>query len=95
MHPADIQAALVKAGSSQSSIAQSMKHPDGKRLTQGSVHLVIRGKSKSARIAKRIAEVTGLTVSVMWPGAYPQLEQEERASHRAQTRNRYRQREAA
>ena len=94
MHPADIKAALQKAGSTQAQVARSLSQGTSP-LSHAAIHLVINGRSRSARIAKRIAEVTGLTVSVMWPGAYPQLEQEERASHRAQTRNRYRQREAA
>lgn len=74
MHPADIKAALEKAGSSQSAIARSLRTKAGGSITPGAVHLVVLGASKSQRVAMRISEVTGLPVSLLWPGKYPALE---------------------
>ena len=85
MHPADINAALQKAGSSQAQVARSLEGRDGGELSHAAVHLVIRGRSHSARIALRISELTGLTVAELWPGVYPQLEaQQARAARRPQ-----------
>lgn len=78
MHPADIKAALEKAGSSQADVGRSLVSRSGEPISHAAVHLVIEGKSRSMRIAKRIAQVTGLSVSTLWPGAYPHIEQAER-----------------
>lgn len=83
MHPADINAALQKVGSSQAQVARSLPGRDGAELTHAAVHLVIRGRSHSARIALRISEVTGLTVGELWPGVYPQLEAQQARTARA------------
>lgn len=74
MHPADIKAAIEKAGSSQAAIARSLLGKGGKPITSGAVYLVIKGSSRSERIAAAISQVTGLPVSVLWPGRYPELE---------------------
>lgn len=68
MHPADIKASLAKAGFKQSDLARAMK------VTQPAVHLVIKGATKSERIAERISAAAGLPVKQLWPGKYPRLE---------------------
>lgn len=75
MHSADINAALQKRGSSQADVARSVIGRTGAFVTPAAVHLVIRGLSKSAAIAARISEVTGIPVKTLWPGKYPELEQ--------------------
>ncbi|MEW6314749.1 MAG: helix-turn-helix domain-containing protein [Pseudomonadota bacterium] len=64
MHPADIQAALLKAGTNQSRIA------GGLRVSHNAVSLVIHGRGKSFRIAKAISRATGIPVNTLWPGRY-------------------------
>jgi lambda repressor-like predicted transcriptional regulator len=84
MHPADISAALKKAGSSQAKVARSLVGSDGKCITHGAVHLVVSGRMASARIASAISSATGIPVAELWPGRYPQLEaQQARSARRA------------
>lgn len=64
MHPADITAALKKAGSSQTAVARSLG------VSQAAVWYVINGKKKSARIARRVARTTGIPLALLWPGRY-------------------------
>lgn len=64
MHPEDIKAALRKQGSSQTDIARRM------HVTQTTVFLVIHGKATSRRVAKKIAEVTGVPIASLWPDKY-------------------------
>lgn len=64
MHPEDIKAAIRKRGSTQAAIART------EEVSQMAVSAVITGRSKSARIARRIALVTGLSVHTLWPGKY-------------------------
>lgn len=64
MHPADINAALKKAGYTQRRIAKDLG------VRQPTVYLVVYGKGTSARIAKAIAQATGLPLSTLWPGKY-------------------------
>jgi lambda repressor-like predicted transcriptional regulator len=80
MHPEDIKATLKKAGSSQTSIARSLSSRGGKALSQSAVWHVIQGTTQSARIARRISEVTGVPISKLWPGKYPMVELLERAA---------------
>lgn len=68
MHPADIKASLEKAGEHQTSLAARLK------VTRAAVHLVLKGKSKSQRIAEAISRATGTPVKDLWPGKYPALE---------------------
>lgn len=68
MHPADIKASLAKAGYRQFELARELK------VTQAAVHLVIRGATKSKRIASAISRVTKQPVRLLWPGKYPDLE---------------------
>lgn len=74
MHPADINAALRKAGWTQSEVARHFANRRGRQLTPCAVQQVIKGRSASARIALLISEITGLPVAAMWPGTYPRLE---------------------
>lgn len=82
MHPADIKARIAKAGESQTSIAEAMRGPNGKPITQMAVSHVIYGRSISGRIARRISELVGEPVSTLWPGRYPELEVEQAARRR-------------
>jgi lambda repressor-like predicted transcriptional regulator len=66
MHPADIQAALRKAGVSQQDIAQKYD------VSKSTVSQVIHGISKSRRIAEEIAIVIGKEIANIWPGSYEQ-----------------------
>lgn len=71
MHPADIKAAINKAGTNQAEIAQSLK---GRKVSPSAVWSVIHGVSRSADIAQQIARITGMPVAKLWPGKYPQIE---------------------
>jgi lambda repressor-like predicted transcriptional regulator len=64
MHPADIKAALQKAGSSQTDIARK------RQVSKTTVSDVIYGRTTSRPIADEIARVTGLKLSELWPGRY-------------------------
>jgi lambda repressor-like predicted transcriptional regulator len=64
MHPADINAALLKAGANQTRIAE--KH----NVSCNAVSSVIHGRMKSRRLANAIAKVTGIPVNTLWPGKY-------------------------
>ena len=70
MHPADIKAALQKCGTTQTAVARSLRGP----VSQMAVSHVISGRGKSARIALRISQLTGIPVSQLGPGKYPALE---------------------
>jgi lambda repressor-like predicted transcriptional regulator len=71
MHPADIKASLTKAGIPPSKVARRLG------LAQAHISNVINSRVKSARVARCIAEITGYSVSKLWPDAYPRLELEE------------------
>ncbi len=66
MHGADIQAALRKAGSSQTAIALRLG------VTRQSVNAVVWDdpNGRSLRIAKAISRATGLPLTTLWPNAY-------------------------
>ena len=64
MHPADIKAALEKAGSSQRDIA----HECG--VTPSTVAHVINGRGVSARVAEAISKATGKSLATLWPARY-------------------------
>ncbi|MCL7420862.1 MAG: helix-turn-helix domain-containing protein [Methylobacter sp.] len=66
MHPADIKAALQKAGSSQVEIA------DECNVSDSAVNHVIYGRSTSRPIAEAISKKTGLSLNDLWPGRYDQ-----------------------
>lgn len=64
MHPADIKAAIEKAGTTQAAIARE--------LEVSGVHVwqVVHGRSQSQRVADAISRVTGIPVKKLWPGVY-------------------------
>lgn len=64
MHPADINAALRKAGSNQACIARQLK------ISDNAISNVVHGRMKSRRVAEAIAKATGLTLNVIWPNKY-------------------------
>jgi lambda repressor-like predicted transcriptional regulator len=64
LHPADINAALIKSGTNQTIIAE------GLGISHVSVSHVIYGRSTSLRVANAIAKATGLTIQQLWPGRY-------------------------
>lgn len=64
MHPEDIKAAIRKRGIKPADIARQLD------VSDMSVSAVIAGNGKSARIAERISQVTGLSVDTLWPGKY-------------------------
>ena len=64
MHPVDIRAALIKAGTSQAGIAEQLS------VSHNAVSLVVHGRTKSSRIARAIAKATGISIHVLWPGRY-------------------------
>lgn len=61
MHPAQIHAALKMRELSQAEVARMCD------VTRATVHQVIHGRSRSARIERRIAAATGLPLAVLWP----------------------------
>ena len=74
MHHEDIKASIRKSGTSPAAIARSLQ------VTSTTVSNVIKGNTKSARIARRICEVTGKGFRELWPGKYPIHEFAERAA---------------
>jgi lambda repressor-like predicted transcriptional regulator len=64
MHPADIKAAIEKAGSSQRDIADECD------VSPSAVAHVIHGRGTSTKVAQAVARITGLAVSALWPGKY-------------------------
>jgi lambda repressor-like predicted transcriptional regulator len=64
MHPADIKAALKKAGATAAAIARE------RGVSQPTVSEVILGNRRSAPTELRVAEITGLPLSHLWPQWY-------------------------
>ena len=64
MHPADITAALHKAGSNQSAIAKELK------ISHMAISNVVHDRMKSTRVAVAISRTTGIPVEKLWPGRY-------------------------
>ena len=83
MHPADINAALRKAGSSQAKVSRWFAEHGEQPVSPAAVHLVISGRGSSARIARRISEITGVPVARLWPGRYAPLAAEQAADRAA------------
>jgi len=67
MHPEDIKASIRKADTTPAQIARELK------VSKTTVTLVIRGHTKSTRIARRICELAGLDPDTAWPGRYPEF----------------------
>lgn len=74
MHPADIKAALEKAGSNQDKIAKALK------LSDSAINHVIYGRSTSRRVADLIAKTTGKTLDELWPGRYNKSTEQQAAA---------------
>lgn len=68
MHAEDIKAAIRKKSLTQADVARDLE------VSDMAVSHVIHGRQKSARVAKRISDVTGIPVSKLWPGKYPDIE---------------------
>jgi len=64
MHPADINAALIKRGLTQRAIAKRLG------IAPPSVSNVINNRAISHRVAKAISEAVGIPVDTLWPGRY-------------------------
>lgn len=77
MHPALIQAALKMNGATQADVAAQCG-----RISTTAVYQVIHGRSRSRRIEARIASITGLLVSDLWPQWYGPEAQRRRARNR-------------
>jgi len=65
LHPADIKAAITKAGLTQTELAKRL----GVSIT--AINLVIKDHTHSRRIASAISRLTGYSLEELWPGAYP------------------------
>lgn len=61
MHPEEIKSAMRMKGTTPAALADELQ------VTKTSISLVISGRSTSARIAKRISEIIGKQVDVIWP----------------------------
>lgn len=61
MHPEQIKAHIRMAGTTPAVIAEELG------LARSTVSQVISGRGVSARVQRRISEVTGLAIDVMWP----------------------------
>ncbi|MGK2899979.1 MAG: helix-turn-helix domain-containing protein [Burkholderiaceae bacterium] len=64
MHPEQIKAAIRMRGTTPKTIADELG------ITKTTVSIVIHGRGVSARVARRISEVTGLSLQTLWPGKY-------------------------
>ena len=64
MRPFEINYQLVKAGTSQTSIANELN------VVPQAVNKVIGGATKSYNIASRIAAITGTPIDKLFPGQY-------------------------
>lgn len=82
MHFELVKALIRIAGSSPAAIASELQ------ISSMTVSHVIRGVGKSARVAKRICEITGKGASELWPGRYPELEQEQEKKRSSARRSR-------
>ena len=67
MHPADIKAALNKAGCSMKMIA------DWAGVNQSAVSHVVYGRSTAISIAIMISKETGFSLEKIWPGRYRKM----------------------
>ncbi len=61
MHPADISAALKRAGFGQAELGRLLD------VSKSTVNLVINGKGRSEKVESKISELTGLPLDVLWP----------------------------
>lgn len=68
MHPADIKAALEKAGWNQRKIIRSLRF---KGKSEAMVSRAIAGKERALAVEARISEITGIPLQKLWPQWYP------------------------
>ncbi|CAM3351383.1 helix-turn-helix domain-containing protein [Paracidovorax anthurii] len=61
MHPEEIKAAIRMKDTTPAAIADELN------VSRSMVSHVINGKAKSARIARRIVDITGLSMDKLWP----------------------------
>lgn len=61
MHPEQIKAAMRMAGTTHAGLADELN------ISPSTVSQVVNGTCTSARVQARIAELTGLAVSTLWP----------------------------
>ncbi|RQZ65532.1 DNA-binding protein [Burkholderia glumae] len=67
MHPEDIKASIRREGATSAQIARELN------VSKTCVTLVIQGRTKSVRVARRICELSGLDPEIAWPGRYPEF----------------------
>jgi len=67
MHPEQIKAAIRMTGTTPAYIADDMG------VSRTCVSHVIHSRGVSAKVAVRIAKVTGIPVATLWPGKYQRL----------------------
>lgn len=70
VHPADIQAAIKKAGYTHKTLAQRINLRDA---TASMVSHVIHGRYRSRQVESLISEVTGIPLQRLWPKWYPSV----------------------
>lgn len=80
MHHEQIKAHIRMGGTTPAQIARELG------VSPSTVYVVMQGKGKSLRIAKRICEVTNKLAAEVWPGSYPHLEAEQAKKPRAQAK---------
>lgn len=82
MHPEQIKAAMRMRGVTPTALADELG------VANSTVSQVISGRSVSARIRARIAQITGYSVDVLWPrtNARPTLRRSRAAIAAAQAR---------
>lgn len=61
MHPEEIKASIRMRGTTPAAIADELN------VSRSMVSHVIAGTARSARIADRIAQITGVSVAALWP----------------------------
>lgn len=61
MHPEEIKAAIRMTGTTPAAVADELG------VSRSMISHVIAGTAKSARIADRIAQITGVPVVTLWP----------------------------
>jgi len=66
MHPADINAALIKKGVTQQKLIDGTGYTD-----RSIVSHVVHGRRRSETLEAAIAEITGIPLHRLWPKNYP------------------------
>lgn len=61
MHPEEIKASIRMKGTTPAAIADKLN------VSRSMVSHVIAGTARSARVAARIAEITGIATLTLWP----------------------------